>query len=314
MRSFLNLLPAPTAEWEKQRSRAAEVVVDDAFKVSGVGTVISGTVFRGVVRSGASMLLGPNSLGEFDAVAVKSIHMHRSPVREAGAGQAASFAVKATRGDKLRKEAVRKGMVLVAPRAAPRATRDFLASVLVLHHPTTIKTNYQPMVHARTVRQNARMVALRAGANAGKGKGKGKGGAAAGGAACLRTGDRAVVHFRFLYHPEYVTAGTPLLFREGRTKGIGTIIRPLFGDEAREPLPLGAAGGGAGAHAARTEATTAASTSTGNGAGAGAPGSPPAASPGRSKGKRSKRGGAQGRGHPSPPGPRARARSGSSEG
>jgi GTPase len=37
----------------------------------------------------------------------------------------------------------------------------------------------------------------------------------------LRTGDRATVIFQFLVRPEYIIPGTKLIFREGKTKGIG---------------------------------------------------------------------------------------------
>ena len=37
----------------------------------------------------------------------------------------------------------------------------------------------------------------------------------------LRSGDRARVTFEFLYRPEYLVLGARLIFREGRTKGIG---------------------------------------------------------------------------------------------
>lgn len=43
----------------------------------------------------------------------------------------------------------------------------------------------------------------------------------------LRTGERAVVRFRFIKHPEYLRLGAKLLFREGVTKGIGHVARLL---------------------------------------------------------------------------------------
>jgi len=39
----------------------------------------------------------------------------------------------------------------------------------------------------------------------------------------IRTGDRAVVHFRFMQKPEYLKIGTRIIFREGRTKGVGKV-------------------------------------------------------------------------------------------
>ena len=41
----------------------------------------------------------------------------------------------------------------------------------------------------------------------------------------LRSGDRACVRFRFLQRPEYLTPGTRFVFREGRTKGIGVVVK-----------------------------------------------------------------------------------------
>jgi hypothetical protein len=39
----------------------------------------------------------------------------------------------------------------------------------------------------------------------------------------LRTGDRANVLFRFIKSPEYLRLGMKLVFREGRTKAIGSV-------------------------------------------------------------------------------------------
>jgi hypothetical protein len=41
----------------------------------------------------------------------------------------------------------------------------------------------------------------------------------------LRTGDRANVRFRFIKSPEYLRFGMKLVFREGRTKAIGSISK-----------------------------------------------------------------------------------------
>ena len=53
----------------------------------------------------------------------------------------------------------------------------------------------------------------------------------------LRSGDRALVRFRFLQRPEYLAIGSRFVFREGRTKG-------------EEGKPSKGANGGAAAAAA----------------------------------------------------------------
>lgn len=63
--------------------------------------------------------------------------------------------------------------------------------ILVLHHPTTISTKYQAMVHVGSVRQTASIIAMDK--------------------ECLRTGDKAIVHFRFIKHPEYLKNGLKMV-------------------------------------------------------------------------------------------------------
>lgn len=41
----------------------------------------------------------------------------------------------------------------------------------------------------------------------------------------LRTGEKAVVQFKFIKHPEYLKVGAKVLFREGVTKGIGHVTK-----------------------------------------------------------------------------------------
>ena len=55
---------------------------------------ISGTLISGKVKAGDSMMMGPDAIGKFEVVQIKSIHRKRLPVQEALAGQAAAFALK----------------------------------------------------------------------------------------------------------------------------------------------------------------------------------------------------------------------------
>ena len=52
--------------------------------------------------------------------------------------------------------------------------------------------------------------------------------------AFIRTGDRAVVAFRFVQRPEYLALGDRILFREGRTKGLGIV--KAVGYDPSKPL------------------------------------------------------------------------------
>ncbi|XP_003964589.1 GTP-binding protein 1 isoform X2 [Takifugu rubripes] len=199
LKMFLNLLSSRTSYRDDQ---PAEFQIDDTYSVPGVGTVVSGTTLRGLIRLNDTMLLGPDPLGSFISIAVKSIHRKRMPVKEVRGGQTASFALK-----KIKRSSIRKGMVMVSPKLCPQATWEFEAEILVLHHPTTISPRYQAMVHCGSIRQTATILSMNRD--------------------CLRTGDKASVHFRFIKTPEYLHCDQKLVFREGRTKAVGTITKLL---------------------------------------------------------------------------------------
>ncbi|PHH58912.1 hypothetical protein CDD81_4158 [Ophiocordyceps australis] len=217
VRLFLNMLP------QDGRYNAAapfELHVNDTFSVPFVGTVVSGIVKAGVAHEGDNVFVGPDALGQFLPTTVRSIERKRIRVAAASAGQSASFALK-----KVKRREVRKGMV-VLPRsegqAPPRVHREFVAEVLILSHATTIKTKYQAMLHVGPVSQTCAIIDIDR--------------------ELIRTGDRALVAFRFVQRPEYLAPGDRLLFREGRTKGLG-IVKSL-GYQADEPLAARANPGG----------------------------------------------------------------------
>ncbi|EGW01685.1 GTP-binding protein 1 [Cricetulus griseus] len=199
LKMFLNLLSPRTSYKEEE---PAEFQIDDTYSVPGVGTVVSGTTLRGLIKLNDTLLLGPDPLGNFLSIAVKSIHRKRMPVKEVRGGQTASFALK-----KIKRSSIRKGMVMVSPRLNPQASWEFEAEILVLHHPTTISPRYQAMVHCGSIRQTATILSMDKD--------------------CLRTGDKATVHFRFIKTPEYLHIDQRLVFREGRTKAVGTITKLL---------------------------------------------------------------------------------------
>ncbi|KAF3424902.1 hypothetical protein E2986_06993 [Frieseomelitta varia] len=196
LKMFLNLL---TARMISHEDEPAEFQIDDTYSVPGVGTVVSGTTLKGVIKLNDILLLGPDPLGRFIPIAVKSIHRKRMPVREVRGGQTASFALK-----KIKRSQIRKGMVMVAQALNPQACWEFEGEILVLHHPTTISSCYQAMVHCGSIRQTASIISMSQD--------------------CLRTGDKALVRFRFIKHPEYMKPGQRIVFREGRTKAVGNVV------------------------------------------------------------------------------------------
>ena len=91
LKMFMNLL---TARMPPGSDEPAEFQIDDSYSVPGVGTVVSGTTMRGTIRLNDTLLLGPDPVGHFTPIVVKSIHRKRMPVKEVRGGQTASFSLK----------------------------------------------------------------------------------------------------------------------------------------------------------------------------------------------------------------------------
>ena len=101
------------------------------------------------------------------------------------------------------KHCVNPRLILVDSSINPKATWEFNAEVIILHHATMIQEKYQAVIHCGVIRQTAEV--------AGMSK------------EYLKTGDKGNIRFRFVYRPEYLHPGMSLLFLEGRTKGLGKV-------------------------------------------------------------------------------------------
>jgi small GTP-binding protein len=208
--TFRNFLfqQKPTIDWESKRNKDSIYWIDNVYHVKGIGIVIAGTLKTGEVKINDKMLLGPVE-GKFIEVQVKSIHNNfREDISMLTAGLSGCIAVKTiNRKEIINKKKIRKGMVLYQCldfEKRTKAIRSFSASITILHHPTTIKQNYEPVIHCGKIAQTAIIESIDT--------------------ECLRTGDKGIVKFKFKYRPEFIELDDVLIFREGKTKGIGKII------------------------------------------------------------------------------------------
>lgn len=207
LRMFLNLVPSSEGDEHKFTTESPlEYSITDVWSVPYVGVVVNGIINAGAINTGDAVLLGPDGNGQWIASSIKSIQRKRANVESADAGQTVSIALK-----RVRRANVRKGMVLVARTDhPPHAARRFQGQVLILYHNTTMQIGYQAMLHCGAIRQTVRIIGIKDHAQG-----------------VLRTGDRATVEFEFISTPEYIKEGMKLLFREGKTKGLGVITKVL---------------------------------------------------------------------------------------
>jgi elongation factor 1-alpha len=171
--------------------------VDRTYSVTGVGAVASGTVKSGRVEAGDELLLGPMADDTFREVEVRSIEMHYHRVDEAQAGRIVGIALKGVAADE-----IERGMVLLPREADPTPVREFDAEVMVLNHPTRIRDGYEPVVHLETISEAARFYPAEG---------------------SLLPGDSGEVTVEFKFRSYLVEEGQKFVFREGTSKGVGTV-------------------------------------------------------------------------------------------
>ena len=171
--------------------------IDRTYSVTGVGAVASGTINAGSVEAGDELLLGPMPDGSFQEAEVRSIEMHYHRVDRAEAGRIVGLALRGVDESDLE-----RGMALLPRSTDPTPVREFEAEVVVLNHPTRIDSGYEPVVHLETASE---AVVLDP-----------EGGQ-------LLPGDSGNATLRFKFRPYLVEEGQRFVFREGQSKGVGTV-------------------------------------------------------------------------------------------
>ncbi|ABL77547.1 GTP-binding protein [Thermofilum pendens] len=192
---FLNLLP-PRKRWAENVDKPLLAYVSETYDVKGVGPVVAVSIERGVIREGEDVYLGPLRDASWRRVRVKSIHINRVVASSARAGEEATLALAGVDFDELEKG-------LVVSSKPLEAVWEVAAHIVVLRHPTTIRTGYQTVLHAHSIRSPVKFTYMSR--------------------EPMRTGDSGSVRLRFLNHPWYIEPGTRIILRDSRTRAIGTV-------------------------------------------------------------------------------------------
>ncbi|MCS7123429.1 MAG: GTP-binding protein [Candidatus Aenigmarchaeota archaeon] len=191
--------------FSKLRERKREVdgpfllYIDKIYDIEGVGCVVSGNVLKGKIKEGETLLIGPLKDGSFEEVKASSIEIHNYRVNEASAGNIVGIAVKG-----VNTKDIKRGMILCDKSLNPKPIKKFLAEILVLTHPTKISDGYEPVVHIHTIEESAKIKLIDKD--------------------FVKSGEQCKALFTFKYNSHYISVGDKLIFREGKTKGIGTVL------------------------------------------------------------------------------------------
>ena len=179
--------------------------VDGKFVVPGIGLVVSGTNKGNSINIKQKMYLGPFENNTFKEVVIRSIHNSlRENINTALSNLQTTLAIKGTK-EQINRNQIRKGMVLIdnIDKFKTNVVTKFKAKINILHHSTTIKSGYSPVIHCGPIRQSAKINLNNQ---------------------ILRNGDTKEVEFEFTYYPEFIEKNMVFFFRDGSTKGVGNII------------------------------------------------------------------------------------------
>jgi elongation factor 1-alpha len=174
--------------------------IDKIYSVLGVGTVVSGTIRQGKIKKGDNLLIGPTGTGEFLETSSKSMEMHHYKKDVAEAGEVVGISITGMDVDD-----IKRGMILCSPEYPALTVREFEAEVAILVHPTTIKRGYECIAHIETIAETMTFEPIDN--------------------EYMSAGDTGKIKMKFKYRPCCIKEGQKLIFREGRSKGVGTVTR-----------------------------------------------------------------------------------------
>ena len=175
--------------------------IEEKYMITGVGIVVYGVCKKGDIKLNNKMFFGPFN-GNFIEASIKSIHNNfKENVEYLSKGDSGCLALKINKKHNIKLDNILRGMVVISN---PSCVYEFLAEVVIMHHPTTIRKNYQPVIHCGSVRQTAKICKII-------------------NRKLIRTGEKANIRFRFMFKPEYIEENDIIILREGKTKGIGKI-------------------------------------------------------------------------------------------
>jgi elongation factor 1-alpha len=143
----LDMLKMP----EKPTTLPLRIPVQDAYTISGIGTVPVGRVETGVMKPGDKIIFMPaKAVGE-----VKSIEMHHQEIKEAVPGDNIGWNVRG-----VEKKDIRRGDVCGHASKPPVVAEEFTAQIVVLQHPSAITIGYTPVLHCHTAQVAGTITAI----------------------------------------------------------------------------------------------------------------------------------------------------------
>lgn len=207
----------PRELWNPKTINGTIFYIDSKFTPQGIGLVVSGIVKGNSISLHNDLLIGPYG-NEFRYIRVWSLHNNiKQSVNILNNKERGCLAIKSN-DKEVTKDNIRKGMIIVSKELIQNICYEFTANIEILNHSTVITKKYTPVIHCGVVRQAAQIMFEDD--------------------KSLKLGDKVTVKFRFIQYPEFIELGSTFFFREGVTRGVGTIISTLSIKDDPHPQPI----------------------------------------------------------------------------
>lgn len=230
----------PRKLWDSSKLEGSVFYIDTVFNPPGIGLVLSGIVKGKKISVGDSVFIGP--IGQnFIQVRIRSMHNNfRQSINELNDHERGCIAISSMGKQEVTREMIHRGMIIVSSnKLINNVCYRFKAEVEVLHHSATIGSGYAPVIHLGPVRQSARIVNIEEIIYKKALVEKPENEESKNDRLTIRTGDKAIVVFKFKFKSEFIENGVTFFFREGTTRGVGKIISviPVSEDSDANPDP-----------------------------------------------------------------------------
>ena len=227
----------PRKLWDASYMDGSVFYIDSVFNPPGIGLVLSGIVKGKTISVGDTVLFGP--LGkEFIQIRIRSMHNNcKQNITELQDHERGCIAISVIGKQELSREMIHNGMIIVSDnKLVNNVCFRFKAEVEVLHHSATIGTGYSPVIHLGPIKQSARITNIeqiiykKTLSESNKYDSNNNDNPVD--KLTIRTGDKAIVLFKFKFTPEFIEHGVTFFFSEGTTRGVGKItgIVPMTED------------------------------------------------------------------------------------
>ena len=123
-------------------------MVEDVYKIKGVGTVVTGKVLTGTISEEMEVICARDQA----KTVVKSIQMNNKPIVEAVSGDNVGINLKG-----VSVKAFKRGDVIGNNVNPPQLAEYFVAQVIILNHPGKIHLGYTPLVKIHSASVACRM-------------------------------------------------------------------------------------------------------------------------------------------------------------